>query len=116
MNNKGQVLVIFVILLPIFLILLTFVIDIGMLSIQKRRVDNNTYDALEYYLDTNNKYNAVKLVKNNIDNVTVDIKDNENEVKIIVNKKYKGIFNIIYDNEINIIYKGIKETKKIIKG
>lgn len=116
MNSRGQVLVIFVILLPMFLMILTFVFDLGMLSIEKRKCDNNTYDALEYYLDSNNKDKAIKLIKNNINDVSVDIIDSENSVEISVSKKYKGIYNIIYDNEINITYIGNKETKKIIKG
>ena len=109
MNSKGQVLVIFVILLPIFLMIFTFIIDLGMLSIEKRKCDNNTYDALEYYLDSNNKDKTIKLIENNIE-------DSENSVEISVSKEYKGIYNIIYDNEIKITYIGNKETKKIIKG
>ena len=116
MNNKGQVLVIFVILLPIFLMILTLIIDLGMLSIEKRKIDNNTYDALEYYLDSNDKEKTIKLIENNIEDVEVDIKDSENSVEISVSKEYKGIYNIIYDNKINITYIGNKETKKIIKG
>ena len=116
MNNKGQVLVIFVILLPIFIMILTFVIDLGMLSIEKRKVYNNTYDALEYYLDSNDKDKTIKLIENNIEDIEVNIEDSENSVEISVSKEYKGIYNIIYDNEIKITYIGNKETKKIIKG
>ena len=116
MNSKGQVLVIFVILLPIFLMIFTFIVDLGMLSIEKRKVDNNTYDALEYYLDSNDKDKTIELIENNIIDVEVDIKDSESNVEISVSKEYKGIFNIIYDNEIKITYIGNKETKKIIKG
>ena len=116
MNSKGQVLVIFVILLPIFLMIFTFIIDLGMLSIEKRKIDNNTYDALEYYLDSNNKGKTIKLIENNIEDIKVNIEDSENSVEISVSKEYKGIYNIIYDNEIKITYKGNKETKKIIKG
>ena len=116
MNSKGQVLVIFVILLPIFLMILTFIIDLGMLSVEKRKIDNNTYDAAEYYLETNNKDKTIKLIKNNIEEAEIDIQDSENSIEISVSKEYKGIYNIIYDNEIKITYIGNKETKKIIKG
>ena len=116
MNSKGQVLVIFVILLPIFLMILTFIIDLGMLSIKKRKIDNNTYDAVEYYLDSNDKDKTIKLIENNIEDIEVDIEDSESNVEISVSKEYKGIYNIIYDNEIKITYIGNKETKKIIKG
>lgn len=116
MNNKGQVLVIFVILLPIFLLFFTLVIDIGMLSIEKRKIDNNTYDALEYYLDSNNKEKTIDLLESNIENIDVKINDNGNSVELSVSKEYKGIYNIIYDDKINVTYVGNKETKKIIKG
>lgn len=116
MNSKGQVLVIFVILLPIFLMIFTFIIDLGMLSIEKRKCDNNTYDAVEYYLDSNDKEKTIKLIENNIEDIKVNIEDSENSVEISVSKEYKGIYNIIYDNEIKITYIGNKETKKIIKG
>ena len=116
MNSRGQVLVIFVILLPIFLMIFTFVIDLGMLSIEKRKIDNNTYDALECYLDSNDKDKTIKLIENNIEDIEVEIIDSENSVEISVSKEYKGIYNIIYDNEIKITYIGNKETKKIIKG
>ena len=116
MNSRGQVLVIFVILLPIFLMIFTFIIDLGMLSIEKRKCDNNTYDAVEYYLDSNDKEKTIKLIENNIEDIKVNIEDSENSVEISVSKEYKGIYNIIYDNEIKITYIGNKETKKIIKG
>ena len=116
MNNKGQVLIIFVLLLPIFLLLITFVIDLGLLFIEKREISNNVYDAVEYYLDNSNKEKTIKLLENNLSDINVQIIDNIEYVEITVQKEYKGIFNIIYDNEIIETYKGIKENKKIIKG
>jgi len=116
MNNKGQVLIIFVIMLPIFLLLVTFIIDLGMLSIEKRKISNNAYDAVNYYLENFNKEKTIKLLEDNLQNIDIEIFDNAEYVEITVKKKYKVIFNIIYDNEIIITYKGIKENKEIIKG
>jgi len=116
MNNKGQVLIIFVIMLPIFLLLVTFIIDLGMLSIEKRKISNNAYDAVNYYLENFNKEKTIKLLEDNLQNIDIEIFDNAEYVEITVKKEYKGIFNIIYDNEIIITYKGIKENKEIIKG
>lgn len=117
MNNKGQVLVIFVILLPIFLMILAFIIDIGLLSIEKRRIDNNAYDAVEYYLDNSDKEKTTKLLEDNLNDIEININDNGDYVEITVIKDYKGLYTIISnDREINITYKGIKETKEIIKG
>ena len=50
MNNKGQTLVIFVIILPILLIMLTLIVDLGFMYIEKRNIENNVSDSLEYYL------------------------------------------------------------------
>ena len=116
MNNKGQVLVVFVILLPILLLILTFVVDIGLLSIEKRKISNNTYDAVEYYLENLDKEKTINLLNSNLEDIKIDIIDEDIYVIIYVEKNYKGIFNIIYDNKIVVKYKGNKETKEIIKG
>lgn len=114
MNNKGQVLVLFVIILPIILLLLTFIIDIGLMSIEKRKISNNTYDAVEYYLKENDIEKTKKLLNNNLKDITVDIKTDNENVLISVVKRYKGIFKL--NNEINITYKGNINNKRIIKG
>lgn len=116
MNNRGQVLVVFVILLPILLLIFTFVVDIGLLSIEKRKISNNTYDAVEYYLENLDKEKTINLLNSNLEDIKIDITDEDIYVIIYVEKNYKGIFNIIYDNKIVVKYKGNKETKEIIKG
>lgn len=120
MNNKGQTLVIFVIILPILLLVLALVVDLGLLSIEKRKIDNNTYDALEYYLDNIDnddiKDKTYKLLESNLDDIEISISATNEYVEITVNKKYKGLLNIIYDNNITIKYIGNKENNEIIKG
>lgn len=121
MNNKGQVLVIFVIMLPIFLIILGLVVDLGLFALGKRKVDNNTYDALKYYLNNieseNVKLNTEKLLESNLDNVQIDIIDKDEYIEIKVIKDYKSVYSVISNNKnISIKYKGKKETKEIIKG
>lgn len=120
MNNKGQVLVIFVILLPIFLLLLTFVVDYGLLSIEKRKVDTNTHDAIEYYLeniDDHDVYNkTMKLIESNLKDVEINIKDGNEFVEISVKSNYKSLFKNIIKEDLTIKYKGIKSSKEIIKG
>lgn len=117
MNNKGQVLVIFVIILPIFLIILSLVIDLGLMSIEKRNISNNTKDAVEYYLQSNEEEKTKKLLNKNIDDIEINIKDNDYYVEITVKKEYKGLYSIIKnENVIEVTYKGIKEDKSIIKG
>lgn len=121
LNNKGQVLVIFVILLPIFLIIITGLVDIGLLSYNKKKLDSNTYDAVEYYLDncedTNVINNTKALLNKNLKDIDINIDDNNDTVKIKVEKEYNSIYSVIRNKEvITSVYVGNKETKKIKKG
>ena len=121
MNNKGQTLVIFVIILPILLIMLTLVIDLGLLYIEKRNIDNNVYDGVLYYLENieenNIKDKTYKLLNKNIKDSNIFIDEEENYVEITVSKGRKSLYSIISNStDINVSYKGLKENKKIIKG
>jgi len=122
MNNKGQTLVVFVIILPIILMIFTLIIDLGFLYIEKRNIDNNVYDSVEYYLDNINDINietkVKKLLNKNIKNIDdILISDNNEYIEIRVLKTRKSIYSIITnETKIDIVYKGFKEDKKIIKG
>ena len=122
MNNRGQSLVAFIIILPILLMIFTLIIDLGFMYIEKRNIDNNCYDAIEYYLDNINKEDiddkVNKLLNENIKNIDeILINDTDDYVEISVSKNRKSIYSIISnDTEIKITYKGIKEDKRIIKG
>ena len=61
-NNKGQSLVMFVLIIPIFLLILTLVYDVGNAIYEKDRLSNTNYLTIEYRL-------------NNIDKVTEEYKD-----------------------------------------
>ena len=122
MNNKGQTLVIFVIILPIILIILTLIVDLGFMYIEKRNIENNVYDSVEYYLenidedDIDVKVN--KLLNKNIKDIDeLIIDDKEDYVEIKLSKERKSIYSIITnDIKISVNYKGYKENKRIIKG
>lgn len=120
-NNRGQVLVVFVILLPIFLIILTGLVDICILNIEVKKLNNNTHDAVEYYLDNIDDENVLDdtkaLLNKNLKNIDIIINDNEDSINIKVVKNYKSIYSVISKKEnITSIYTGNKETKKIKKG
>ena len=94
-----------------------FDIYLGLLSIEKRKISNNTYDAVEYYLESNNKEKTIKLLENNLSDIEINISDNNEYVEITVIKEYKSLYTIISnDQEISITYKGMKDNKEIIKG
>ena len=121
MNNKGQTLVTFIIILPILLIILALVIDLGFLYMEKRNIDNNVYDSVEYYLnnisDKKIEEKTKKMLNKNIDDIDkIIILEKEDYIEINVSKDIKNIYSILKHTEINITYKGIKESKEIIKG
>ena len=95
-NNKGQSLVMFVLIIPIFLLILTLVYDVGNAIYEKDRLSNTNYLAIEYGL-------------NNIGTIT------ENDLKDLIEQNtsnIKKIYVIIEDNQIEI--KIEKDVKSII--
>lgn len=121
-NNKGQSLVLFVLIIPILLGIMALTIDVGTLISKKNSLDNITEFVLEYSLDQDEittseittlmNYNT----KENISKVTI-----EDKVIYISSKTYiKGIFSKILgfqEFEIKSEYKGylVEETKNIEK-
>lgn len=121
MNNKGQSLVIFVILLPILLIMFTLIIDLGFLYIEKRNIKDNVFLSAEYYLDNIDDIDiqkkVEKLLNKNINDINIDIIEETNYIKISVSKTRKSLYSIILNStDINVTYKIDKVNKKIIKG
>ena len=49
MNNKGQALIEFVLILPVFLFILFAVIDFGMIFSSKSRLENDSADIIDLY-------------------------------------------------------------------
>lgn len=95
-NNKGQSLVMLVLIIPIFLLILTLVHDVGNAIYEKDRLSNTNYLTIEYGL-------------NNIDTVT------ENDLKNLIEQNtsnLKYIYVTIEENQIEI--KMEKDAKSII--
>ena len=128
LNNKGQTLVLFVLLLPIILIILTNVINYGKLSFEKQKIENNIKSALEYGLKL--KVEKISIedgllsndeIKNKLDylikqNIEVDylrIEVDDNSIFIKIEKNNKILFNL-FSNKINISYFGKIENDKYL--
>lgn len=113
MNNKGQSLVLFVILIPIILIILFMVYDIGNIVLLKEKLDNINYLTIDYGLDNiddntiKNKLNDM-IIKNksDIDKININIENN------IISLSLEDRIN----NKISILknFKSIKVTSKYI--
>ena len=120
LNNKGQSLVMFVLIIPILLLIMVMVIDIGNLMYYKKDIDNINKLVLDYGLSNIDNENIIDEMKNlallNNKKIKIDITKNDNE--FIVNSNYyvEGIFTNImnvkgYNAESS--YKGyIKDNNK----
>ena len=105
LNNKGQTLVLFVIFLPVLILLLILVIDIGKVIVLKQELSGICEIVLDYGIDKINEENIIDelnqlviLNKNDIDDFNLYI---ENE-KIYINLEEKN--NGIFSNFINISF------------
>ena len=114
MNNKGQTLVLFVILLPLIFILISFCLDNGNLLLEKTKINNTIKDLVKGEFKNNLDLEELKnLINKNID-VNIDKINMENEILYLtISKKYDGI--IFKKNyTIKLSYKAYMENDKVI--
>ena len=122
LNNKGQSLVMFVVILPVIIMILMMVVDIGKMVNLKSELDNINYIAISYGLDNISDDDIQdkirKLIYKNklgIDEVKLEIDNGEVNITLV-----DGI-DLILLKESNILrvrssYRGIiSDEKKIIE-
>ncbi len=96
LNNRGQSLVMFILIIPIILLLLVLIYDVAGALYEKNRLSNTSYLAEEYALDNidsideNNVIDYILKNSENLNNISVIIKDGA--VDIELDKKIKGVF------------------------
>ena len=117
-NNKGQVLVLFVIFIPIFFIMLSMVINLGYLSLEEKRINK---DALKYYLDNLDDTlvydKSYDLLSKNVKDSDIKIIDSPMSVEVTVIKTIKNKYGLNdKKQDIMVVYKGYKDDKRIVKG
>ena len=121
LNNKGQSLVLFIMIIPILLLIMVFVYDMGMLLYEKDRLSNTVNMAVDYSLD--NKEVSDEEIKELIDRninreVEVKIDRNDDSIEIEVSEEVSFIFSNLFDfdfTKIVVKYEGkILDNKKII--
>ena len=117
MNNKGQTLIAFVIILPIFILFLAFIVDTGMLLKEKSKLNGCTKTIIESVyprrFEKNFQAQTVDLFKKNkipTENLNLEVKNdtitvsNDYEIesifgKMIGIKKYKVHLNLTFQIE-----------------
>lgn len=118
LGRKGQTLVMFVVLLPIFLLILLLVVDIGNITLKKKELCNITYEGAYYALEEENKELVQNLILEN-DKDIYDIEIGYNHVKVRAKLKVAGLVTGIIDKkvfELSCTYTGkIENEKKILE-
>lgn len=102
LNNKGQILVLFVVLLPILLFVIVLVVDVGSIMTSKQDLNNINYMMVDYGLDNMGKENIeseitnyILLNTNKLDDIDVRVIDNE--VYIYMQKYEKSLISHIFN-------------------
>ena len=108
MNNKGQSLVIFILLIPVIFLIFAFIYDYSVYKIKKQELENITKEILVSTLKSNDndkEKTVEELYKLNgldINNLIV----NYNGKELIITYEYS--INVLLDKIININYGKIK--------
>lgn len=121
LNNKGQTLVMFIILLPILLFVLTLVYDVGNAIYEKDRLSNTNYMVVEYALRNSlvSEDELVEIINKNDDDISdITIMMIDNSVTIALTKDIKGVFGKMFGFNLTSVrseYRGniIQGEKKI---
>ena len=120
MNNRGQSLITFVLVLPLLVLFIAFFIDSALSIAEKSKLSGSVYDNLKIALDKDIRESDVisSAIKKNIDSdITIII--NEDNIKINAKSKKKSVFGNLfklpyYNLEINFC--GSYLDKKINKN
>ena len=116
MNNKGQVLVMFVLLLPVILMAFVTTIELGMLMTKTYKVKQSIKQAVKYAVNTHDMEGSNLLLSKNID-ATFDISNHNGTIEIICKGSHKTLFGSVlkkdkYDYEYRYI--GYIDNGKVI--
>ena len=118
MNNKGQSLVIFVLILPILLLLFALIFELGNYGLTINKYEKEIKEVIKYGLNNIESINEEKLtnlLKQNI-NGEINVEISNKVIKVNVKEKYDNLFNFNNKFDIDITYIGyIENNKQIIK-
>lgn len=120
MNNKGQSLVLFVLIIPILLGIIVLVVDVGRVIVEKNSISNKLEFIVNNFLDNDVTYDELtELVSYNLTSYDNKINLEDGIVIITTKTNLKGIISNIFGFkgfDIESEYKGyIKDEKKIIE-
>lgn len=117
MNNKGQSLVLFVLIIPILLGIMALVYDVGMIYNHKMR--QRSIIELSLYLneDEFNKNDIENILVKNLNNTKINVSIVDNIVEVDLEENVDGVFSKIFGFSIFTIrskYSLYKELDDIV--
>ncbi len=123
MNNKGQSLISFVLLIPVIFLIIMMVYDIGEMVLLKNELNDINYMVIDYGIDHINDENIEitlnELIIKNKGNVRVNINKLDDKLYIDISDKIDNklsLFNKIDTFLVKSSYVGyMEDEKKIIK-
>ena len=120
MNNRGQTLVLFVLLFPIFILILILIIDVANVALCNIKLKNISNIAIDYGLDNIETVNSdyIEDIVNKNDNNIDSYFDIENGIlKLRVSKNVTGVINRGKIYKVIVCYEGyFEDDKKIIRS
>ena len=101
MNKKGQALVEFIIILPVFIFMLLAMIDIGKILYFNNKIESKMDDVITMY-ENKYQYEVIKKsISKDLQTTTFKMNENEKYIEFILEKKVDIItpgLNLIFDN------------------
>ena len=101
LNNKGQSLVLFVVIMPIILLMFVLVYDIGNAMYEKNKLSNVSYMVIDYALDNIDKVDEndlIDLIDKNTNNLSsMSVLIDNGKVNVTLTKTIKGTFGKIFN-------------------
>ena len=118
MNNKGQSLVTFVLILPIIVFFLAFFIDSIYGIMEKNRLEGIISDNLEIVLkeDIKDEEEIINVLKENDKDMIIKLDIIDDDIKLNVKSNKKNIFGKIFNHQeynLEFNYCGNYQDKKI---
>ena len=122
LDNKGQTLIMFVILIPVLLILMALVIDIAYLYRENAKLQSTTKTVIKDLYDKKNNDNIEELVlelykKNNINTKNLKVQTNNEYLKIINTYEIDSVFGKVIGikkYEVKVSLKGFNDKNRLL--
>lgn len=91
MNKKGQALVEFIIILPIIIFILFMIIDYGIISYNRQKLENIISDIVKMKTNNESDEEIKEFIKSNDKDILIKLDEKDKYINITLEKKYNYI-------------------------